>query len=88
MVEEDQIKKSITSTINLDINIDEVLNDMRSRFAPPSNLGVVRRSWIKEALDKFVDMGLGLRRDNHNSQYEIHFRKPRGIVVGMPHSTN
>lgn len=80
MVEEDQIKKSITSTINVDTNIDEVLKDMRSRFAPPSNPDVVKRSWVKEALDKFVDMGLGLKRDNHNGQYEIHFRKPPGKI--------
>lgn len=76
MVEEDQIKKSITSTINLDANIDEILRNMRSRFAPSSNPDVVRRDWIKEALDKFVEIGFGIKKDQVSGQYEIHFRKP------------
>lgn len=76
MVEEDQIKRSITSTISLTVNIDKVLEEMRLRFSP-SNPDVVRREWVKKALDKFVETGLGIK-NRSNNQYEIHFRKPPG----------
>jgi uncharacterized LabA/DUF88 family protein len=76
MIDENQIKESVKSKISLKVNIDEVLSVMRLRCAPASNPDLVRREWIKEALDTFGEIRIG-RKNAHNDLYEIYFKKPR-----------
>ncbi len=45
-------EKKTFATIPVQVNIDELLNEMRNRFTPPNNPTVLRRDWIKEALDE------------------------------------
>ena len=80
---EDYSKQKTTSAIPLMVNVEKVLDEMRERFAPPSNSTVIKKDWIKEALDQFVNLGLARQLDKAGNDYEIYFRKR----LGKEHST-
>ena len=48
-VEEYRRRKGF-ATIPVEINIDELLEEMRGRYAAQDNLGVLKKDWIREAL--------------------------------------
>jgi hypothetical protein len=57
-IEEYRERKTF-ATIPVQINIDELLDEMRTRFTPPNNPTVLKKDWIKEALDEFVNLAAG-----------------------------
>jgi hypothetical protein len=49
---------------------------MKSRFAvPPCSSDIIKRDWIKDALERFVELKLATRKNDNYDNYEIYFRK-------------
>lgn len=71
---EKYVQTRTLSKLELKVNVDELLSEMRSKFAPQSNPNVIQRSWIKEALDNFVKFGLGLHDETDENKYTIFFK--------------
>jgi hypothetical protein len=67
-------EKKAFATIPVQINIDELLEEIRKRFVPRNNPSVLKRDWIKDALDEFVTLGLAKKLDG-DKIYEIDIRK-------------
>lgn len=69
----------IDTPIPIDINCTATWEQIKARFAPPENQGVVKRGWIKEALDKFVEVKLAKRLpdDANGENYQVFYRKRR-----------
>lgn len=70
---EDYRRRKGFTTIPVEINIDELLEELRNRYAPSNNLGVLKKEWIREALDEFIKLGLAKRKLDKN--YEIDIRR-------------
>jgi hypothetical protein len=73
--EEEYASYPIGKPITMPVNTTKAWNIVKEKFAPNNNPDVVQRKWIKEALDKFVDLRLGKRLDDKGDNYEIFFRK-------------
>jgi hypothetical protein len=73
---EDYSKKTANSTLHLDVNVDTLWQEMKSRFAvPPCSSDIIKRDWIKDALERFVELKLATRKNDNYDNYEIYFRK-------------
>ena len=73
--EEEYINFPINKPIPIRVNTTDAWNEVKQKFAPPENPGVIVRDWIKEALDKFVEIKLARRLDEKGNNYEVFFRK-------------
>lgn len=76
--EEDYRKYPMNKPLLITVNTDDILEKVRKHFAPKSNPHVIKRPWIKEALDKFDDLGIARKLDNDGNQFEVNFRKRGG----------
>lgn len=65
------------------VSVDEVTNELQKSYGRKSSnerdQSFPRTSWVKEALDNFVDIGFGERIDSKS--YRIYFKKINGDVV-------
>ncbi len=73
--EEDYKNYPMNKSIPITVKTDELWKTVKERFSPKTNPDVVRRAWIKEALDKFVELKLAEQLDKDGSEYKIFFRK-------------
>jgi hypothetical protein len=75
--EEEYRKFPTNRSIPIVVRTDDILDIVRQRFSPESNPNVVKRSWIRDALNKFVELKLGEKLDKDGNSYKIYFRKKR-----------
>lgn len=75
---EQYMEHTTSASIPVDIDIDSILTEMRSRFTHNSNHNVIQREWIKEAFQKFVEVNLAERLDKDGNKFRVHFRKRTG----------
>ena len=84
--EDEYVNFPANKPIPISVRTDDILKTVRDRFAPQSNPNVVKRNWIRDALNKFVELKLGEKLDKEGNSYKIYFRKekqPRNFILDL-----
>jgi len=79
IAEKDYRFTPMNKSIKITMTIDQILEFVRHHFAPKGNQNVVRRAWIRNAMDKFVEINLA--QEIVQGQYRIEFRKRIGKKI-------
>lgn len=66
--------------VPIPVTVEEVRSRL-SRYAPESNTTCIRKSWVKDALLGFVEVGLAKVISEKDEKFEIRFRKHRGEIL-------
>ncbi len=71
-----QLRESLgRKTTAIEVNTDQLLHHLRTYFAPPESRDVVRRKWVKDAMESFVRIGLASSAIPERDRYNVSFRR-------------
>ncbi len=65
-------------TISFDVDINNIVGQLREQFCPTDNPNVLQESWVREALGTFVKVGLADKVKTNRNRYAIRFHRIKG----------